>query len=105
MADNGELTFDFTPLYGPGGIVAFDKVPAELRELERWVMWRAGKVPYTVYGVPASSTDPRTWNTFEAVREAYEERWPGGGRMYSGIGFVFAEEDGIVGIDIDHCIM
>lgn len=81
-------------------------IPSELRDRPQWVAWerveREGKPtkrpvnPHT--GGGASSTDPRTWGTFaEAVasREA---------RGLSGVGFVFAEGGGLVGVDLDHCV-
>ncbi|SEP14477.1 hypothetical protein SAMN04487948_11678 [Halogranum amylolyticum] len=45
----------------------------------------------------ASSTDPETWADFETA-VAYLER----GRA-DGVGFVFTEEDPIVGVDLDDC--
>ena len=76
----------------------FEAVPAQLRELPRWVVHR-DKVPYcaTAINSKASSTNPDTWATFEQARAAYEE----GG--YSGVGFVL-NGDGVVGVDLDHCV-
>jgi hypothetical protein len=60
---------------------AFAEVPAELRELPRWIVWRWGKLdpktgkrkkpPYCPGDLRrhASSTDPTTWGTFEQVVE------------------------------------
>lgn len=85
---------------------AFDAVPAALRMRRQWVLWRLvhksgakkpTKVPHQPDGAMASSTDPATWTSFEAVRAAYE----GGG--FDGIGFVFTAEDPFVGIDLDGC--
>jgi len=68
-------------------------------------MWRTverdgkpTKVPLTVNGRPASSTDPGTWSTYEAC-----ERVLRNGR-YDGIGYVFAEDDEYFGVDLDHCV-
>ena len=79
-------------------------VPAELRDLPQWVLWRyeardgkPTKQPFQVGGTLAKSNDQSTWNTFEAVCEAY---FAGG---YDGIGFVFSETDGLCGIDLDGC--
>lgn len=66
-------------------------VPAELRSKPRWVSWSPRKVPLTVAGTTASSTDPETWASFAAVRSLPRK------------GFVL-NGDGIVCIDIDHCI-
>ena len=85
----------------------FDSVPDDLKQLPQWVVWKKetdekGKVkkvprnPITGYG--ASSTNPETWNTFETVKGTYEATG-----NYDGIGFVF-NNNGIVGIDLDHCI-
>jgi putative DNA primase/helicase len=92
----------------------FSAIPALLQARDQWILWkleyRAGrptKVPYCVEVTddgaqvkPASTTDPATWSTFEKIREEYERfvRFD----LVSGIGFVFVEGDGIVGIDLDH---
>jgi putative DNA primase/helicase len=85
----------------------FSEVPAELTSRRQWVDWRwqrsAGgrltKVPYSPRtGQLASSTDPETWGTFEEAKAA-DEAMAGTG----GIGFVL-NGDGIVGVDLDHCI-
>lgn len=65
--------------------------PAELRSRPRWVSWSPRKVPLTAAGKVASSTDPSTWAPFSAVRSLPRK------------GFVL-NGDGIVCIDIDHCI-
>lgn len=85
----------------------FDAIPAELRKLPRWVTWaaiaKAGekdkKVPFSP-GRPnshASSTDKTTWGSFQQAEAAYLD----GGR--TGVGIVL-NGDGLVGIDIDHCV-
>lgn len=52
----------------------FPFVPAELKAKRNWVRWkleavngRLTKVPYQLNGKKASSTDPTTWNTYEAI--------------------------------------
>lgn len=85
----------------------FDNIPLELRELHRWVTWRAEgnlgekprKVPYAPdrINTRASSTDPSTWGSFDQSEAAYLE----GGR--TGVGIVL-NGDGLVGVDIDHCV-
>ena len=81
--------------------------PAELRRLHQWVLWkyetRDGKLtkpPYQGNGYPASSTDPDTWVSFDDALAAYHA----GGGTFSGIGVVVREENGLVGIDLDHCV-
>lgn len=86
-----------------------DRVPVELTSRKQWVVWKAvpkkkepgkfTKVPYNpITKRKASSTRPGDWVSFEDVVEAYtfDSQW-------SGIGFVFAPGDDIVGIDLDHC--
>jgi len=81
---------------------AYEKVPADLKNLRQWVCWKEvtrdgkkTKLPVTPAGKPASSTDKATWNSFGDCAAA--------GSMYSGIGFVFSSEDSFVGIDLDGC--
>lgn len=78
----------------------YENIPEELKQLDRWVVWRDGKVPYDAKYVNsrASSTNPDTWASFEAATTAYEES-----DEALGIGFVL-NGDGLCGIDIDHCI-
>ena len=51
--------------------------------------------PHT--GANAKSNDPSTWGTYEQVKAAVEKY------HLEGPGIMFAKENGIVGIDIDHC--
>lgn len=78
----------------------FSKIPPELTQRARWVVWRGAKVPYiaTAPSLKASSIDPNTWATFEQAQATYEE----GG--FSGVGFAL-NGDGIVGVDIDNCVV
>lgn len=70
------------------------KPPAELTEGCRWVRHSARKVPLTVDGKAASSTDPATWSTYaEACRS----------EAGTGLGCVLTG-DGIVCLDLDHCL-
>lgn len=85
-------------------------IPPELQAVARWVGWKAiqksaeakpDKVPFRtdLLNTHASSTDPETWGTFEQAVTALEED----GSELTGIGFVL-NGDGIVGVDIDHCV-
>lgn len=86
---------------------AFANLPAELKQLDRWVGWlytengtpKPTKVPKCTNGKPgnASSTNPATWSTYEQSLTAYQK----GG--LSGVGIVL-DGDGLVGIDLDHCV-
>jgi hypothetical protein len=83
--------------------VHHNNIPAELRSLERWVGWRYAhdgkrwkKQPRNCRdGKAASVKAPATWSSFE---QAVAMR----GRP-DGIGFVFVEGDGLVGVDLDDC--
>lgn len=85
--------------------------PKELRDRKRWILWRSelrrtddkenSKVPYSLDGFRASSTNPNHWSSYDEVVGAMAddpENW-------SGIGFVFAKGDGLLGIDLDDCIV
>ncbi len=81
--------------------------PNELKVLRQWICWRLEpdpksdkprKVPYDPKtGRKASSTNPESWATLAEAMAAREKF------LFTGIGFVFTEECGIVGVDIDHC--
>lgn len=83
----------------------YKNIPTELKELKQWVMWRkvekggkTTKIPHQTNRSFASATKKETWNTFDAVCEAMNSG------NFSGIGFVFTENDPYVGIDIDKCL-
>ena len=70
-------------------------------EDKRWVVWRyetkdgrLTKIPYTFYGIRASSTDPSTWDTYDTVRAVSDK-----------VGIVFKPDQLLLGIDIDHCLV
>lgn len=73
--------------------VTYDTIPHSMRETRRWICWDDNKVPYKYSGGRASSTDKRTWGTFDEVVTAYEKHG------FLGIGFVLG--DGWLGIDWD----
>jgi primase-polymerase (primpol)-like protein len=68
-------------------------LPADLISRPRWVRHRA-KVPMTLAGRHASTTDPTTWASYADAA---------GSDVGDGLGFVF-NGDGIAGIDLDHCL-
>ncbi|MDD4774611.1 MAG: DNA primase, partial [Eubacteriales bacterium] len=82
-------------------------IPKELTALPRWVCWRLvpdgdggkpKKVPYSALtGKTASVDRPAGWTDFETAAGAAQRYG------YSGLGFVFVKEDGLVGIDMDDC--
>lgn len=82
-------------------------IPDDLRECDRFLLWRfeavdgrQAKVPYSVHGYKASSTRPSDWASYD-VAYAIWRRNP---NRYMGLGFVFARGDGISGIDLDDCL-
>lgn len=90
--------------------VLFDKIPMELKRIPRWVMWRFveigegetkrwSKLPVQTTGQSASSTDPTTWTDFLSVQEAYQSN----PLRFDGVGFVFNDEDNLIGVDLDDC--
>ena len=86
----------------------FDQIPADLRALDQWVVWKyeevpgnpkPTKVPYRVANpdVKADSTKQGTWGSFEDALAAAEVDG------VDGAGFVFSKDDPLTGVDIDDC--
>jgi primase-polymerase (primpol)-like protein len=92
-----------------------DGIPAELKALPQWVVWRYtwndrkkrkdgsglkgdwDKVPHNPNGGRlASTTDPTTWGTFAEALAAYRA----GG--WDGVGLVHRPENDLTGVDLDH---
>jgi primase-polymerase (primpol)-like protein len=85
-------------------------IPDRLAECEQWICWqeveRDGKPtkvpikPYHTSGTSnASATDPATWRDLQSALEFHQSD-----RVDTdGIGFVFASETSIVGVDLDDC--
>ena len=81
-------------------------IPCSMRERNQWIGWKYEwdgtkwtKPPFHASGnFKASTTNATTWSTFE---EAYAGYLAGN---IDGIGYVFGQDDGLVGIDVDHCI-
>ncbi len=48
-------------------------------------------------GAPAKSNDPTTWSDFQTAVDAVEKY------NCNGVGFMFSNDCGFVGVDIDHC--
>lgn len=79
-------------------------IPAELRALRQFVLWKyvdvgaakPTKIPYQINGEKADVTNPFTWSRFEEVFNAL------GLGGYDGIGFVFTANDPYTFIDLDY---
>ena len=83
-------------------------IPAELRARDQWVCWRYGglqkngkrkKLPISALTLKGDMfTQPAAWASFDvALQTAKRHGW--------GVGYVFAKDDGYVGIDFDGCIV
>ena len=90
--------------------VKFENIPMELKRVPRWVLWRYmeigaentkrwSKLPAQTTGQPASSTNPETWSDFLTVQAAYQQSPD----KFDGVGFVFSDEDTLIGVDLDDC--
>lgn len=87
--------------------VQLETIPSDLRLIPKWVCWRYvqrpkpdgtsvwAKVPMTVEGRSASSTDATTWSTFDDVCDALILG------EFDGIGLVLGDD--VQGIDLDDC--
>ena len=82
----------------------FDSIPAPLKALRQWVVWRVEttetgrdtKIPYNpLTFIAASSTDPSTWVSFAEAVAGYQR----GG--WNGIGFVLSKDDPYTFVDLD----
>lgn len=106
MAGSAESVNDVIPPKPIPLDVIFENLPNELKAIPHWVVWkykRNGKnwtkPLYQLNGVCASTKDPATWSTYEAVKAAYEA----GG--WDGIGFCLTDAQGIIGIDLDDVLI
>lgn len=80
-------------------------IPQALKDRAQWVCWdyalvqtRWTKRPLNAQtGVLASATDPASWTTFAVALAAMDRHG------YAGIGYVFSPDDGLAGVDVDHC--
>ena len=82
-----------------------EAIPELLLRREQWLCWREEprdgkqtKVPIDPRtGKYASTTDHETWSSFEAARKRATREGE------DGLGFVFTDDDPIVGVDLDDC--
>lgn len=68
-------------------------IPAEMTRRNRWVRHDADKVPMTLFGLPASVVDSRTWTSYAKAAES---------TVGTGLGIVLG--DGLGCIDLDDCL-
>lgn len=81
-----------------------EALPDAMTKRKQWVCWRREdrndkptKVPINpTSGLYASATDPTTWGSFLTAREYASTH-------DIGVGFVFREDDPLVGVDLDDC--
>ncbi len=92
------------PIVAAPTIALLDTVPTFLKNRKQWLMWRyekrsakTTKVPYQPNGRHAKTNDPSTWSDFAICIESLRSG------SFDGIGFIFADGDGLTGIDLDHC--
>jgi putative DNA primase/helicase len=80
--------------------------PQELTSRKQWVCWRLvpdkdgkdKKVPFNpITGKTAASNNPATWTDYATAADALERYG------FTGLGFMFSKDDGLVGVDVDHC--
>jgi hypothetical protein len=85
-----------------------EHIPATLAALPQWVCWRYDvrgekwtKVPIeAATGNDAKTTDSATWCSFEDAVAIYRACQEDG---LAGVGFVFARDGGLAGVDLDKC--
>src|SRR5450759_3974818 len=100
----GEKVYDATAAIAASESTSqYSRIPASLHAERIWLPFKTSprpaggvnKIPHNRQGRPAKYTDPSTWLTFEEASQQASR--PG----YSGIGIVFSEAMGIMGIDFD----
>jgi len=74
-------------------------IPIELRRKKFWICCNSEKAPCGPNGNPVSITDPSNYLSFGEALSAAQDL-----DCLAGLGFVFTEDNNIVGVDIDHCI-
>jgi hypothetical protein len=85
-------------LHRSSRVLQAHNIPDELKDRRQWVcsLVSSRKKPVQVNGRNASSTNPSTWNTFDACLDAAgrHENW--------GVAFIFTTDDPYTVIDLDH---
>lgn len=98
------------PVPKPKGLKPiFENIPDELKNRDNWILWRYlqrevanpprdRKIKIWTKKPYGWVDDSETWNSFDDVVDMYEDN------DGDGIGFVFKQGDGLVGIDLDDVI-
>lgn len=83
-----------------------ENIPTSLRGRKQWVLWKLEerdgektKVPYMINGFRAAVNAPSMWETFQKVKLTFDTL-----EGYTGIGYIMAEKDPFVGIDLDDVV-
>jgi len=87
--------------------VNFDGIPERLRFYPHFVVWNYATIDEEIKKPPvdpktgkrASVRKPDTWGSYDDAHAAYTTG------QFAGIGIVLTADMGIVGIDIDHCMI
>lgn len=96
-----------TPPQPPRTVVVAENIPGDMQAIPSWVAWRwffrdgskwTKRLLCPNSGIWASSTDPKTWGTFECALKYYEKHVA----TADGIGYVVSDSDPYSGIDLDH---
>lgn len=95
MRDGAKFCSTKCRVYANRALKGRPLLPIELTSHDRWVRSAADKRPLTVSGTPGSSTNSRTWSSYEAASKS---------TAGVGLGFVL-NGDGIGVIDLDHAIV
>lgn len=79
-------------------ILQYASIPQVLKDKKQWVLYNDKKIPLTITGKPASTTNPDDWCEFALCVKAICRN-----PEVCGVGYVFRDGDGLVGIDLDNC--
>jgi|SRR5271157_1768684 len=73
----------------------------DLKSSPQWIVRDTNKQPYTPRtGTLAKAGVPATWGSYKDAVMALK-KYPG---RYAGLGYQFLKQNGITGIDLDHCV-